>query len=49
MARKQVAVKIYPQDVEGFANWDTSIVWDHFPPTIDVLTLHGLSDKTVPP
>ncbi|KAF9468668.1 Alpha/Beta hydrolase protein [Collybia nuda] len=49
VARKQVTVKIHPQDLEDFSNWDTSIVWDQFPSTVDVLTLHGLSDKTVPP
>jgi uncharacterized protein len=49
VAGNQVIGKIYPQDIEEFAQWDTSIVWDHFPPKIDVLTLHGLADATVPP
>lgn len=41
--------KIFPEDLQEFVNWDTSIVWDRFPQTTDVLTLHGLADKTVPP
>lgn len=49
MARKKITAKITPEDLENFVNWDTSFVWDAFPPTTDVLTLHGLSDKTVPP
>ncbi|KAF8895105.1 Alpha/Beta hydrolase protein [Infundibulicybe gibba] len=49
VARKLATVKIYPEDLEMFTSWDTSLVWDKFPPAIDVLTLHGLSDQTVPP
>lgn len=49
VARKTVQFTIYPGDVERFANWDSSLVWDHFPAATDVLTIHGLSDKTVPP
>jgi hypothetical protein len=49
VAGNQVVGKTYPEDIEEFANWDTSIVWDRFPPATDVLTLHGLSDATVPP
>ncbi|TFK39083.1 ectomycorrhiza-regulated esterase [Crucibulum laeve] len=49
VARKQVTAMVTPEDLEAFVSWDTSLVWDHFPAMIDVLTLHGLSDKTVPP
>jgi len=49
VAGKKITVDIYPEDIEQFTKWDTSIVWDHFPPTVDVLTLHGLSDQVVPP
>ncbi|KAF9265273.1 alpha/beta-hydrolase [Marasmius fiardii PR-910] len=49
IARKVVKFTIYPGDVERFASWDSSLVWDHFPAVTDVLTIHGLSDKTVPP
>ncbi|KAF8158490.1 ectomycorrhiza-regulated esterase [Crassisporium funariophilum] len=49
VARKQIVAKITPEDLENFVNWDTSIIWDQFPQTTDVLTVHGLSDKTVPP
>ncbi|RDB18938.1 hypothetical protein Hypma_014332 [Hypsizygus marmoreus] len=49
VARKEVTVKIFPEDLEQFTKWDSSIVWDRFPPSVDVLTIHGLSDKTVPP
>ncbi|KAJ3814458.1 Alpha/Beta hydrolase protein [Lentinula lateritia] len=48
VARKQVSFKIYPEDITTFANWDTSFVWDSFPASPDVLTIHGLSDKAVP-
>lgn len=49
VAREAVTVKIYPEDLATFSAWDTSIVWDHFPASVHVLSLHGLSDKTVPP
>ncbi|KXN82822.1 hypothetical protein AN958_02096 [Leucoagaricus sp. SymC.cos] len=49
VARKPIVAKIYPHDVENFCAWDTSLVWDQFPIETDVLTLHGLADKTVPP
>ncbi|TFK48728.1 ectomycorrhiza-regulated esterase [Heliocybe sulcata] len=49
VARKEVAARIYPIDLETFANRDTSIVWDRFPVNTHVLSLHGLNDKTVPP
>ena len=28
---------------------ETSIAWTQFPPSVDVLTLHGLRDGVVPP
>ncbi|KAJ7083006.1 ectomycorrhiza-regulated esterase [Mycena epipterygia] len=49
VARKPVTVRIHPADVDLFVGWDTSLVWDQFPAKIHALTLHGLSDKTVPP
>ncbi|KAJ7644471.1 Alpha/Beta hydrolase protein [Roridomyces roridus] len=49
VARKPVTVRVYPPDVDMFVNWDTSLVWDRFPAHIHALTIHGLSDKTVPP
>jgi hypothetical protein len=49
VARKPTEFKIYPSDLALFASWDTSLVWDQFPPSADVLTMHGLQDKTVPP
>ncbi|PPR05400.1 hypothetical protein CVT24_008014 [Panaeolus cyanescens] len=49
VARKEIVARITPQDLDEFISWDTSFVWDQFPPTTDVLTLHGLADKTVPP
>ncbi|KAI6117871.1 Alpha/Beta hydrolase protein [Pisolithus croceorrhizus] len=48
VARKQVLQRVYPKDLEEFASWDTGIVWDNFPPTINVLTVHGLADGVVP-
>jgi hypothetical protein len=49
VAGKKIVAKIAPEDVQKFANWDTSLIWDQFPSATDVLTLHGLEDKTVPP
>lgn len=49
VARKQVTVRIFPDDLEQFINWNASIVKDRFPPTVDVLTVHGLADTIVPP
>jgi len=48
VARKAVVQRIYPHDLEKFSRWDSSIVWDKFPSSIDVLTIHGLVDETVP-
>ncbi|KAF8817145.1 ectomycorrhiza-regulated esterase [Phlegmacium glaucopus] len=49
VARRKIAARIAPEDVQKFIEWDTSLIWDHFPSTVDVLTIHGLQDKTVPP
>ena len=49
VARKKITAKITPQDLQNFVDWDTSFVWDKFPQTIDVLSLHGLSDAVAPP
>ncbi|KAJ7600261.1 Alpha/Beta hydrolase protein [Mycena floridula] len=49
VARKITKFKILPEDFKAFMTWDTSIVCDHFPANIDVLTMHGLLDKVVPP
>jgi len=49
VARKPVTTRIHPTDLEKFVSWDTSLVWDKFPANIHVLTIHGLSDNTVPP
>lgn len=48
VARKTVVQRIYPHDLEEFSRWNSGIVWDKFPSSIDVLTIHGLSDQTVP-
>ncbi|KAF9241080.1 Alpha/Beta hydrolase protein [Melanogaster broomeanus] len=48
VARKPVVQRIYPQDLEEFSRWNSGIVWDSFPSSVDVLTIHGLADKTVP-
>jgi len=49
VARKKVSFKIFPEDLTNFVNWDTSFVWDTFPTSPDVLTIHGLADQAVPP
>ncbi|KAF7299468.1 Peptidase-S9 domain-containing protein [Mycena indigotica] len=49
VARKPFTTRIRPRDLEEFVKWDTSYIWDQFPARIHVLTIHGLSDETVPP
>lgn len=49
VARKHVTGKIYPEDLVKFAAVDTSLVWDHTPYNLHVLTVHGLNDRQVPP
>ncbi|KAI0917028.1 hypothetical protein AcW1_007670 [Taiwanofungus camphoratus] len=49
VARKPFVGRVTVEDHHEFASIDTSIVWDQFPATIDVLTLHGLKDIVVPP
>ncbi|KAF8517416.1 Alpha/Beta hydrolase protein [Hysterangium stoloniferum] len=49
VAGEEKVGKIYPGDVERFATWDTSYLWDSFPQRTHVLTVHGLADDTVPP
>ncbi|GJJ15745.1 hypothetical protein Clacol_010023 [Clathrus columnatus] len=41
--------KIFAGDIERFASWDISHIWDSFPQETHVLTLQGLADETVPP
>lgn len=48
VARKPIVQKIYPHDLEEFSRWNSGVVWDEFPSSIDVLTIHGLADRTVP-
>jgi len=48
VARKPVTARIYAKDLQDFMSWDTSIVWHQFPPHVDVLSLHGIQDQTVP-
>jgi len=49
VAKRQISAKITPDDLQKFVDWDTSFVFEEFPCTTDVLTIHGLSDATVPP
>lgn len=48
VARKPVVGRIDLPSLEDFCSFDTSIVWDEFPPHVDVLTIHGTADKMVP-
>ncbi|KAL4080798.1 Alpha/Beta hydrolase protein [Scleroderma citrinum] len=48
VARQPVVQRVYPRELEEFASWDTGIVWEKFPQTIHVLTVHGLGDEVVP-
>lgn len=40
--------RVYPQDIRDYASWDTSYLHTEFPPIVDVLTIHGLADDTIP-
>ncbi|PAV16926.1 ectomycorrhiza-regulated esterase [Pyrrhoderma noxium] len=48
VAQKQVVGRIYPEDLEKFATWDTTPFKENFPPGVHVLTIHGMQDKVVP-
>ncbi|PBK64050.1 hypothetical protein ARMSODRAFT_1023466 [Armillaria solidipes] len=45
---KSFKIKVYPEDIDAFANFDGSPVEIRFPQTTDVLTIHGMLDGTVP-
>jgi len=49
VARRPVVIRITAEDLREFATCDTSIIWKHFPSATDVLTIHGMADKVVPP
>ena len=42
-------MRITSENLREFATWDTSIVWKYFPAATDILTIHNLDDKMVPP
>lgn len=44
---KTVKIKIYPDDIDTFANFEGSLVETKFPQATDVLTIHGILDRTV--
>ncbi|KAI0699121.1 ectomycorrhiza-regulated esterase [Cytidiella melzeri] len=48
VARQKWTAKITLADMEEFANFDSSLVWDQFPKATHVLTMHGLQDQVVP-
>ncbi|KAI0801784.1 Alpha/Beta hydrolase protein [Irpex lacteus] len=48
VARQPWSAKITKKDMEEFANFDSSLVWDNFPKHTHVLTLHGLKDTVIP-
>lgn len=45
---KTFKIKVYPEDIDTFANFDGSLVETRFPQATDVLTIHGMLDMTVP-
>ncbi|KAG7441874.1 ectomycorrhiza-regulated esterase [Guyanagaster necrorhizus] len=45
---KAFKIKVYPEDIDTFANFDGSLVESRFPQRTDVLTIHGMLDRTVP-
>lgn len=49
VAGRTLVARITAEDLRTFASWDTSVVWKYFPSATDVLTVHGMADKLVPP
>jgi len=49
VAGKTMVKRVTVEDLREFASWDTSLVWKYFPSDTDVLTIHGMADKVVPP
>lgn len=49
VARKPILARVTPGELKQFTTWDTSFVWNDFPQHTDVLSVHGLQDRTVPP
>lgn len=49
VAGKPVTLKILPEDLAQYADWDSDYLATEFPPTIDVLTIHGLKDELLRP
>ncbi|KAK0489737.1 hypothetical protein EDD18DRAFT_1311212 [Armillaria luteobubalina] len=45
---KTFKIKIYPEDIDTFANFDGSLIETSFPQAPNVLTIHGMLDRTVP-
>ncbi|KAK0203351.1 Alpha/Beta hydrolase protein [Desarmillaria ectypa] len=45
---KTFKIKVYPKDIDTFANFDGSLVETRFPQRTDVLTIHGMLDRIVP-
>ncbi|KAI0345750.1 ectomycorrhiza-regulated esterase [Trametopsis cervina] len=48
VARQPWSAKITRENLQAFADFDVSYVWDKFPQTTHVLTVHGLKDQVVP-
>lgn len=49
VAGQPVTAVIRRSDMDEFATFDSSRVWNHFPPGAHVLSIHGLADTAVPP
>jgi len=49
VAGRTIVTRITAEGLRAYASWDTSIVWSSFPSATDVLTVHGMADKVVPP
>jgi len=49
VAGRHTVTRITAEDLREFASWDVSIIWRDFPSATDVLTVHGMADKVVPP
>jgi hypothetical protein len=49
VAGRHIVTRVTAEDLREYASWDVSIIWRYFPSATDVLTIHGMVDKVVPP
>lgn len=48
VARKNVTLRIYPDQFDRFASYNNDFIWTECPGQVHILSIHGLADKVVP-